>query len=348
MSFLWTPAATDPTVWLDADDSDTITLISDRVSQWNDKSGNGKHATQTTADFRPSVLTEELNGRDVIDLDGTNDRLDLPSLGISGSQSRSVFMVARHDTTQGSVRFFKQDVAGGTNTKAFRWGPNSSGNLRVEIQGSGWDSTHTVSGQGANIFGIVLGGTTLASAALYKNGNAQVASGTTTLDTNDTENQLGGSANAASPEYLDGAYAEVLIFDYAVSSDLRETIEGYLAHRWGLASLLDSGHPYKTDAPTLETRKITITDLKAPNEANAQIANATDVQAKLWIDKTDTGEPDVVVTDATITGGVLEVVFQSSAAAETPVLGVAKWILNEGTTDEEILFFPIEAVVEDD
>ena len=94
---------------------------------------------------------------------------------------------------------------------------------------------------------------------------------------------------------------------------------------------------------TAQTRKITITDLKAPNDANEQVANATGVQVKLWIDKTDTGAPDVLVTDATITGGTMEVTFNSSATVGDPVLGVAKWTVS---TDD--YFFPIETTVQED
>ena len=89
------------------------------------------------------------------------------------------------------------------------------------------------------------------------------------------------------------------------------------------------------------SRKITITDLKAPNDANAQVANATGVQVKLWIDKGDVGAPDVLVTDATITGGTMEVTFNSFEAVGDPVLGVAKWTV---ATDD--YFFPIDTTVE--
>jgi hypothetical protein len=92
-----------------------------------------------------------------------------------------------------------------------------------------------------------------------------------------------------------------------------------------------------------ETRKITVTDLKAPNDANAQVANATGVQVKLWIDKDDVGAPDVLVTDATITSGVMTVNFDTAAAVGTAVLGVAKW-----EDSNETYFFPIDTIVEDE
>jgi len=60
---LWTPAERVTELWLDADDAGTITLNGSTVSQWDDKSGNGNHATQENASSQPaydganSVLT---------------------------------------------------------------------------------------------------------------------------------------------------------------------------------------------------------------------------------------------------------------------------------------------------
>ena len=51
---LWTPAKITTTLWLDAADSSTITESGGAVSQWDDKSGNDRHATQGTAGNRPS------------------------------------------------------------------------------------------------------------------------------------------------------------------------------------------------------------------------------------------------------------------------------------------------------
>ena len=88
--------------------------------------------------------------------------------------------------------------------------------------------------------------------------------------------------------------------------------------------------------------KVEVTDLKAPNDANEQVEDGTGVQVKLWIDKDDVGAPDVLVTDATITGGTMEVTFDSVAAVGDPVLGVAKFTVT-GTD----YFFPIDTTVED-
>lgn len=45
-------------LWLDAADSSSFTLVdTDRVAQWDDKSGNNNHVTQTVAASRPTRVT---------------------------------------------------------------------------------------------------------------------------------------------------------------------------------------------------------------------------------------------------------------------------------------------------
>lgn len=53
--------------WYDAADSASITLDAGRVSQWSDKSGNARHATNTTSgSTQPSYSTAARNGLNVL------------------------------------------------------------------------------------------------------------------------------------------------------------------------------------------------------------------------------------------------------------------------------------------
>jgi len=70
--------------------------------------------------------------------------------------------------------------------------------------------------------------------------------------------------------------------------------------------------------------KVEVTDLKAPNAANDTVADATDVQVKLWIDKEDVDAPDVLETDQTITGGVLSVPLYSESELVTELYGATE------------------------
>ncbi|MFM6254192.1 MAG: hypothetical protein ACKPEQ_34470, partial [Dolichospermum sp.] len=67
---LLTPAQISTDLWLDAADSSTITLNGSTVSQWNDKSGNGRNAIQATATNQPAYTANGLNGKPVLTFDG--------------------------------------------------------------------------------------------------------------------------------------------------------------------------------------------------------------------------------------------------------------------------------------
>lgn len=49
-------------LWLDGSDSSTFTLNGSTISQWNDKSGNGRHFSQSTASLQPAPATSVKNG----------------------------------------------------------------------------------------------------------------------------------------------------------------------------------------------------------------------------------------------------------------------------------------------
>ena len=64
--------------------------------------------------------------------------------------------------------------------------------------------------------------------------------------------------------------------------------------------------------------KVELTGLKDPNAANANVADATGVQVKLWLGDSvtapiDTGSPHILETTETITGGVLSVPLSVSS-----------------------------------
>ena len=51
-------------------------------------------------------------------------------------------------------------------------------------------------------------------------------------------------------QYWQGHVAEILIYTGTVSTSDRQTMEGYLAWKWGLQNSLPASHPYKLSSPT--------------------------------------------------------------------------------------------------
>ena len=75
-------------LWLDADDFSTITESGGSVSAWNDKSGNARHATQTTPANRPTYTASDSRAGNQPSIGssavGSNDiGLDIPSMTYS-------------------------------------------------------------------------------------------------------------------------------------------------------------------------------------------------------------------------------------------------------------------------
>jgi hypothetical protein len=71
------PPLTNLFAWYDSSDASTITLSGSNITQWNDKSGNAKHATQSTSAYQPTIVSSGLNGRNTMLFDGTNDMFNI-------------------------------------------------------------------------------------------------------------------------------------------------------------------------------------------------------------------------------------------------------------------------------
>ena len=68
--------------------------------------------------------------------------------------------------------------------------------------------------------------------------------------------RMGIGANGAATYDIGGTYYpyEILIYNQYLGSNDRQTIEGYLAWKWGLQGSLPAGHPYKSASPGSASR----------------------------------------------------------------------------------------------
>ena len=83
-------------LWLDANDSSTITHLDGNVSQWSDKSGNNLNMVQETNASKPKTALASHNGLNLISFDGD----DFLQRAFSNVLNRNLtcFLVARVDT----------------------------------------------------------------------------------------------------------------------------------------------------------------------------------------------------------------------------------------------------------
>ena len=235
---IFTPSAqSNLEFWLDASDASTITHSSNAVSQWDDKSGNGKHATQTTPSRMPTYTVSDslLNDKSSISSADQNNSigLDLPSISL-----QELFVIA----------YYK----GGSD--------DSFDNNNTLISGSGTTGQYQIMGNYGNNNWFT-GSDVFNDNGTFKNGSAEsnntalpmpatLLRFTSSVVRTDTRGIL-YNTQVADRGWI-GGIGEIIGLSATSSPDERQKIEGYLAHKWGLLGYLPSDHPYKLAHPLTE------------------------------------------------------------------------------------------------
>ena len=250
----WTPALITTALWLDAADAATITASGSALSQWNDKSGNARHLNTVGGSGSISTGTRTLNSKNVLDFPGT---ANLSRTSFSTTENNGwAYLVTASDATSfsnaGAARFANFGVTG-TNNRLFGGvGDFSTYPIANRVSArlgatSGSDIQATANITTSPII-LNFGRSFQSDGVLYIDGTLQ-GSATPTQNTADHSAQtltIAGDANG----YLDGLIGEVILLKSLPSTNTRQRIEGYLAHKWGLTANLPETHPYKYQIPT--------------------------------------------------------------------------------------------------
>jgi hypothetical protein len=242
---LWTPLSMSTSAWYDASDPATITLNSGKVAQWNDKSGNGRHLMQTSATKRPPFNASDasMNG--------------LPTIGNSAATAtyldstatinvKKAYMVTYYNNTTfpnwDIWLASKNDgsVSGGTRT-----GGSSTKN---HLSSPGVASVHK-NGSSTTNYANSNAITPLSAGILVTTLNATIT---------DTWRLLCNKNDGWGHWSRYGAVSEVILTDGTEDPDTQQKIEGYLAHKWGVAASLPAGHPYLAAAPGQDVWDVTL------------------------------------------------------------------------------------------
>ena len=254
---IWTPSNITTALWLDAADSSTVTESSGAVSQWDDKSGNGNNFTQGTSANQPTYSTGEINGLPAIIFDGSDDFLGAASPVVP--TTHSLFIVFKPTIESVSGGLLGQWESGQTGrfvlvTNRLCTGTDSAGQLNPfnstatsgSCAPSGFANNVAIANEATLIESISTTGSE--NWKLLKNGT-EWDSATITSVYQGTNTAIGRYSALTAISYYDGLVAEIVMLGEATSTDTRQRIEGYLAHKWGLTANLPSGHSYKTLPP---------------------------------------------------------------------------------------------------
>lgn len=232
---VFTPASVPGlTVWFDASDDSTFTYSSGVVvSQWRDKSGNAFHVSQATDAQRPTRSTT-INGRAAVAFNGSQFLIREPATGMpSGAAARTTITVARVTSTPGPYNHIVMWGLNGTNGSLHGWGvaPGATSSLRIHLWSATLDHpTATVPPSSPHVI-----------IARYDGANASIAANAgiafeAARGLNTATDQLVVGARTVpgtGAEAWNGAIAEVLVYNRALTSAEQSDLYDHLRTKWG-------------------------------------------------------------------------------------------------------------------
>lgn len=258
----WTPdlLGSALALWLDANDSSTITTdVSGNVEQWDDKSGNDAHFSQSTSSLRPSIGT--VDSKDSVFFNG--DRLE------GNAAAKEIARDVDHIATYAVVSCSGAGTSGDLvllftlpTSESARYFAHLEDSVGVQVDGRRLDSDSYTSSSAyfidpndtPHVYQFV-GDYSTATAVLGADGNtATDSSWLTAGNTSDTASQsavIGMSMSGTVA--LFGDICEIVVCTKKLSASEEDKVIGYLSHKWGLEANLPGGHPYKSAAPTTTT-----------------------------------------------------------------------------------------------
>lgn len=214
-------------LWLDASDSSTLfqnsngttpaTADGDPVGYWADKSGNGRHATQTDGTKKPTLKLAQENGKNVIQFDNVNDLFS----GTAGSQyPRQCFYVVRFPLSATDCRIMTYRYFGVGLSSA------TSYNLNIVRDGVAWNVNTLVSAinyANTNKYLIELLKSSQSSDQLNVNTTAYASYNNSTV-----------VSSSAYQIFQAGKVCEYLVYDQSLSSNQKTSIQDYLNTKWSI------------------------------------------------------------------------------------------------------------------
>lgn len=255
------------------------------IARAEDKSGNGRHFTQATSGSRFTWTSGVQNGLGVARGDGGDWLTTTAAKSVYNflhQTAATIFVVNKNGTSSNPLAlcsWFGNNGSGsgniglycGYDDRGLLTGLEDAFNLLCSngTTGQGVYRTNDATGTFVftdfrnaippNVFGVATlrSDPTNATAAnrlkVAMNGGSLLGNQTFTLTPSGSNStfdlQIGTLGNNVFP-FL-GDYCELVIFNSLLSTTNQQLMEGYLAWKWGIQSVLPSNHPYKNGWPSV-------------------------------------------------------------------------------------------------
>ena len=207
---------------VDSDHSSVDTLSNGAtIGSWKDRSASTNHAVQGTNANRPTYVLNGLNSKGVLAYTAGQSS-DLSA----DSSIRSIFAVIKQASTQSAeTQPFGGNIS--ATTPGGKFGLKRTGSSMMD------------SGISSQSFAVVTWQMAAGSYALYINGEERVTG---------TDPNAPAAFNKIGNNFA-GQIAEVVAYNVAMNTSVREKLEGYLGHKWGLNTSFPTAHTYKVAKP---------------------------------------------------------------------------------------------------
>jgi hypothetical protein len=259
---VFTPLAlTGCQLWLDAADTATTLGLTTAMTQWTDKSGNGRNLTPISGStLYTSGQYVQLN-TSIMSVVSSVDLLNV-----------SWFVVVLSPNGSGNQPVFSALPASGGNyqsTNGFGFYVDGQSQYRVYGQYNNNTAGASIT-NAASLQNLSIIGNTIASSGLintYINGAIQASAPTSATRTTPAAGfTIGGEGSTAALNTYTSACRiyEILVFNSVLTSTQRQQIEGYLAWKWGIQASLATNHLYYGSSPTVQKKAQPIVSIRGP------------------------------------------------------------------------------------
>jgi hypothetical protein len=216
----FSPLDLSPSLWL----SDT----GSNPAQWDDLSGNARHAVQATGSNQPSIVAAAINGHQVRRFDGVDDVMAIPENIIGNSSNKSIFAVA---TIQGL------EFGGIITSKIVSTDTSPAVAVNASRAIECFNTASEVTSSAARTLNVpfyvsyVKGGSVLSS---WINGGSPITSAAVGTVIPATMTSIGTYRTTGDTNFGKLDIAEILVFPTSLSAADRQRVERYLSQKYAL------------------------------------------------------------------------------------------------------------------
>lgn len=265
-------------LWLKAN---TFSLTDgDRISSWDDESGNSNPLTQPNASFQPEYKTSILNGLPVVRFNLPEGRLrntafPIPTTGIS-----AIYVSSNSESNDGILSYTRPGrdndflLFNSSNLQLFVGGTSNTSGISANdgvfhIMNAGWQSSN-------GAVSVWKDGSLSYTTTGFRTGTSMVTGGSLALA---NEQDAPDASYEAIQDHI-GDFAEVIMFDFYLNEAQQIIVSNYLAAKYNLTisnNYFAYQSTHSSDVAGIGRENATNTHTEASSDTVLTIGNASDL-----------------------------------------------------------------------